>query len=458
MTEFPFTRGFPDPEAIDQASRQGDLSRATEAYRFFYPSVSMEGLMQGSREVGAVDNEAFIILDCGPRHVMFTPNSDTPYGATFFDLSDGPWVIELPPGPYLGLVDDHDHRWVLDLGLPGPDAGKGGKHLIVPTSYEEDLPDGYFVGRCPTTKAFCAIRAIPLDGDHDKALESLRAIKAYPLAEASDPRPYRFVDVTDSAMGAPILGWEENFGFWDTLNDLVQAERPNPEFRVMYGLLAQLGIAKGQPFAPDEERRALLEQAAKIGRAEMLVAAFASRRDDRVAWSDRRWEWVGLVPENGDFEVEYGVDAEARDRWFGQAIVASPAMFRRKVGFGSLYWLAAKDESGVWLDGGHSYRLQVPLPVPAQLFWSVTAYDTETRSEVVTDLDNAALRSLTDNLSSDGDDAADLYFGPKPPPSGSSNWVQTVPGRGWFAYFRVYGPGEPAFNGTWRPGDFQLQK
>jgi hypothetical protein len=132
-------------------------------------------------------------------------------------------------------------------------------------------------------------------------------------------------------------------------------------------------------------------------------------------------------------------------------------MFRRRVGFGSLYWLAAKDNAGAWLDGGQSYRLGVPLPVPAQLFWSVTAYDAETRSEVVADLGSAALRSLTDNLAAEGDNAAELYFGPEPPPEGSSNWVQTVPGRGWFAYFRVYGPGEPAFDGSWRPGDFERQ-
>src|SRR5271170_1737879 len=159
MAEYQFTRGFPDPEAINQAYSQSDLSRATEAYRFFYPTVSMEGLMQGSRAVGAADNEAFIILDCGPRHVMLTPNSDTPYGATIFDLSDGPWVVELPPGPYLGLVDDHDHRWVLDMGLPGPDAGAGGKHVLLPSGYQGEAPEGYHVGQATTYRVLGGIRS-----------------------------------------------------------------------------------------------------------------------------------------------------------------------------------------------------------------------------------------------------------------------------------------------------------
>jgi hypothetical protein len=34
-----------------------------------------------------------------------------------------------------------------------------------------------------------------------------------------------------------------------------------------------------------------------------------------------------------------------------------------------------------------------------------------------------------------------------------SNWVQTIPGKGWFMILRLYGPLEPWFNKTWRPGD-----
>jgi hypothetical protein len=82
MTGYHFTNGFPDPESIDDAYARSDLGRAVECYRFFYPTVAMEGLIQGTRAVGASDNEAFIILYAGPRHVMFTPNSDTPYGST----------------------------------------------------------------------------------------------------------------------------------------------------------------------------------------------------------------------------------------------------------------------------------------------------------------------------------------------------------------------------------------
>jgi hypothetical protein len=186
----------------------------------------------------------------------------------------------------------------------------------------------------------------------------------------------------------------------------------------------------------------------------MLVSAFASRRPDRMVWPGRNWEWAGLRPENGSFERDASLDVEARDRWFAQAIVASPAMFRRAVGQGSLYWLACRDSNGAYLDGGRTYKLTVPLPVPASLFWSVTGYDAQTRSEISTDQGKAALRSLFEDITPGDADHVDLYFGPNQPLGADDRWIQTAPGRGWFCYFRIYGPQAPAFDGSWQPGDF----
>src|SRR5262249_5531825 len=138
----------------------------------------------------------------------------------------------------------------------------------------------------------------------------------------------------------------------------------------------------------------ILERAARTGRDQLLASAFASTRSDRFAWPDRKWEWVGLVPGATAFEIPMGLDMEARDRWFAQAIVTSPAMFRRTPGAGSLYWLAARDRTNAYLDGGKSYKVTIPQPVPAKLFWSITVYDAATRSEVQTDQDKAALRSM----------------------------------------------------------------
>jgi hypothetical protein len=236
---------------------------------------------------------------------------------------------------------------------------------------------------------------------------------------------------------------------------VIDAEPIVDEFRPMYGLLSALGVEKGKPFSTDAQMTEILERAARVGRDQLLVSPFASSRPDSRAWPDRRWEWCGLVPDNADFETSAGLDLEARDRWFAQAIVASPAMFGRVEGGGSLYWLVCRDADGAYLDGGKEYRLSIPLPVPGKLFWSVTVYDAETRSQVQAEQGKAALRSLFELSDLPATGSAGLRFGPARPTGHDGCWIQTIPDRGWFVYIRIYGPEQPAFDGSWKPGDIE---
>ncbi|EEF62693.1 DUF1254 domain-containing protein [Pedosphaera parvula] len=455
-SDYTFKGGYPTSEAAQKAHENADFQRAVTAYRFWYPTVSCESIFNGNRANGFKDNESFIILSAGPRQVGFTLNSDTPYGSAAIDLKDGPMVIELPPGSYIGLVNDHNQGWVMDMGIPGPDAGKGGKHIVLPPGYDGIIPDEYHIGRSKSLKNLVAIRALPEKGDVQGAMNALRAVKIHPFSDAN-PRPMAAVDVTGKSLDVSCLKWEDNMQFWEVLHKVINSEPLTEEFRPMYGLLSAIGIEKGKPFAPDARMKGILERAAKAGRDQMLVAAFASARPDRMTWPDRKWEWIGLVPGSAQFETPSGMDLEARDRWFAQAIVTSPAMFRRSPGAGSLYWLGLRDSSGAYLDGGKSYKLTVPQPVPAKLFWSVTVYDAQTRSEVQTDQDKAALRSMFELKDVAGTAPVDLYFGPTPLAGQKGRWIKTVPGRGWFAYFRIYGPESPAFDGSWKPGDFEVQ-
>lgn len=391
----------------------------------------------------------------GPRQVGFTLNSDTPYGSATLDVAKEPMVIELPPGAYIGLANDHNQGWILDMGLPGPDAGQGGKHLIIGPGYTGLIPAGYHVGHSPTVKVLIAVRAMPVGGDQAAAMKALEAVKVYSLSTAADPKPVKVVDTTKVKLDSTSLRWEDNIQFWEVLHRILQEEPLIEKYQPMYGLLSTLGIEKGKPFARDERMRTILAKAAKDGRDQLIVSAFASQRPDRVNWPDRRWEWVGLVPDSAQFEIPAGVDLEARDRWFAQAIVTSPAMFRRNAGAGSLYWLSARDNAGAFLDGGKTYKLTIPQPVPGKLFWSVTVYDAQTRSQVQTDQDKAALRSLFELKDVKGSDPVDLYFGPEAPAGQEKRWIKTEPGKGWFAYIRIYGPEQAAFDKSWKPGDFE---
>jgi len=344
------------------------------------------------------------------------------------------------------------------MGLPGPDAGTGGRHVVVPPGYRGQIPDGYNVGRSTSFKNLIAVRALPVGGDAKGAIEALRKIRIYPLATGSSSGLMEFKDVSELKMDATALRWEDNLQFWQVLDRIIQAEPLVQTFFPMYGLLSELGIEKGKTFAPDTRMQAILERAAKAGRDQLLVSAFDSNRPDRINWPDRRWEWLGLVPDSVQFETPGGIDLEARDRWFAQAIVTSPAMFNRRAGAGSLYWLSARDKTGAFLDGGKNYKLTIPQPVPGRLFWSVTVYDAATRSQVQTDQDKAALRSLFELKDVAGTAPVDLYFGPSASAGQANRWIKTEPGKGWFAYIRIYGPEQAAFDRSWKPGDFEEVK
>lgn len=455
-SDYEFIGGYPTEAAIKKAYDDADLTRAIQAYKFFYPTVSGEGLVKGNDSIKIIPNKSFGTLDTKPGQIGFTLNSDTPYGPIPIDLSDGPMIIDIPKGPLIVVAMDVNQRWVADMGIPGPDAGNGGKHLLLPPAYKGNVPStGYYVWKSSSNNLTVGIRSLPVGGDVKAAIERIKTVKVYPLNKAADWKEPAWLNLTDKPQNTTPAAWENNIKYWENLNDVIQREPVYEGYRNYYGELAVLGIKKGKPFKPDARLKAILEKAAKIANAQMRVQSFADRRSDRIVWKDRQWEWVALRFEDGDFNTLDYVDLDGRETWFYQAIGASPSMFRRKEGSGSLYWLGLKDAAGKYVDGGKTYKLTVPTPVPAKLFWSITIYDALTRSQVATDQNKAALRSLFELKDKISGKSVDLYFGPKAPSGKEGQWIKTIPSRGWFAYIRIYGPEEGAFNGTWKPGDFE---
>jgi hypothetical protein len=172
-----FEGGFPTPETIQRAYDEADLNRAVQTFRFFYPSVSMMAIWKGNLAGGVAPNQVFAVLEGTPRQLVFTPNSDTPYSGLLVDLSAGPMVVELPPGLLMGTANDLNQRWVLDLGLPGPDKGKGGKHLLFPPGWDGQVPEGY-AATATTNRVLVMVRAMPQGGDMAAATELMKSVKA----------------------------------------------------------------------------------------------------------------------------------------------------------------------------------------------------------------------------------------------------------------------------------------
>ena len=52
----------------------------------------------------------------------------------------------------------------------------------------------------------------------------------------------------------------------------------------------------------------------------------------------------------------------------------------------------------------------------------------------------------------------DLYLGPKAPAGQESNWIQTPAGKGWFPWFRFYGPEKALFDKSWKMPDIENVK
>jgi hypothetical protein len=453
--QYQFERGYPDSASAQRAYDEADLNRAVAAYRFFYPTVSGLAIFEGNAKIGVLPNKVFGTLETQPKHVGFTLNSDTPYAPVLLDLSNGPMVIEMPPGPLIAIAMDINQRWIADMGLPGPDAGKGGKYLFLPPGYQEKPPAGYYVGSATSNRMLGGIRSLPVGGDVPAAITRIKTVKVYPLQPTPGWTEPTWLDLTPPPQDTTPLAWENNLQYWQKLAEVIDTEPVYEPYRNYYGELAALGIEKGKPFAPDERMQGILGKAAKIANAQMRVESFADRRPDRIVWQDRKWEWAALRFEDGNFNTANNADLYARDKWFYQAIGASPAMFRRGAGAGSVYWLGVRDSTGAALDGGKTYRLTVPQPVPGKLFWSVTVYDTDTRSQVQTDQGKAALRSLFELKDVSTSQPTELYFGPQAPAGNENAWIKTIPGKGWFVYFRVYGPEQAAFDGSWKPGDFE---
>jgi hypothetical protein len=245
--------------------------------------------------------------------------------------------------------------------------------------------------------------------------------------------------------------------FWQVLHQVINEEPIDEDFLPMYGLLVTLGIEKGKPFEPDQRMKVLLEKAARIGNEQMRVAGFANDELNRLAWPDRKWEWIGLSSLPANFKTLADMDSQACDRWFIQAIGASPTIFQRTPGAGALYWVDLRDKAGVYLEGGNSYKLTIPQPIPANLLWSLTVYDATTRSQIQTSQNKAALRSV-EFKDIPILQPIELYFGPNPPAGKNHLWIKTLPGKNWFAYFRLYGPEQAAFDGSWKVGDFEKIK
>ena len=449
-----FSDGFPDAASVDKLYDNLDFQRAVQAYLWALPPVSQAANRNAIRTLGPTNGTVPIferLLDS--RSVFLTANDNTVYSWMWLDLSKGPLVVEVPP-KVLGAINDMWYRWVVDVGITGPDKGKGGKYLLLPPGYKGTVPQGYIVVRPPTFSNWMPWRSFLVNGDPKPGVDEVKKFtRVYPLGKEASAGQMQFVDLSTKPFNTVAPA---DYGFWELLNQVVQEEPNDSLDPVRLGFYASIGIEKGKPFAPDARMKKILTEAAAIGDATARAITFRIRQKEDFYYTNSAWRLPFLG--GYKFESQPGVfNLDGYIMYYFLATGVTPAMEEKMVGIGSQYAWAAVDAHQNPLDGGKNYKLHLPPNIPVKDFWSVILYSNQTRSMIQTDQRFPSVSSQTKGLRTNPDGSVDVYFGPKAPAGMQSNWVQTVPGKDWNTILRLYGPLDPWFAKTWRPGEIEPQ-
>lgn len=444
--------------SVQDLDYQVKYQRAFEAILWGMPAVAIYRFRAAAMEdLGMKDNDIITYsATAKPNLEAITANSSTPYIAAYTDLRKGPAVLEVPEagdeGSLYGQVVDAWQFTIADVGPSGLDKGKASKYLFTPPGYEGDIPQGYIHVPSPNYRIALAFRSIVAPGKtQNDAFKYAQKLRLYYLSDAKSPPKQRFIDPVDERYATLPFFDERHFS---DLYHIVSVEPTREIDKHMVGLLASLGIEKGQPYQPDESTLKAMRNAS-IDVWYYLQDKFDHLPQDKKLWPNRHYYPLLLADNNRTFTYEYvdklDIDARALQylwcTYVPKALSDNPA---------TQYAVALGDSQGRLLEAGKTYKVTVPANMPVKQFWALTVYDHATFGFIYTDSSRTTLSSYDmATLKKNQDDTITLYVGPKAPQGYESNWIPTA-GKRPMPTFRFYGPTQAFNDRSFVMPDFEL--
>jgi hypothetical protein len=430
-----------------------DLQRVSQAYIWSTPIVSFyTWIEEQNKEYNTGNLGEFAVFESlKEKRGVVTGNATTPYIIQFCNLSNGAIEIEYPAGSTASGLMDLWQRPLADMGLTGPDQGKGGTYIVV--GPEDDISkykkEGAYVYQSATNNIFIGIRL--LDPSPEFAEKFKSGLKMGIVGKAKEQTIFNENLDKEWSATAP-----RGMAYWQRLHTIINEEPIREQDKVWMAMLEPLGILKGKDFNPNERQTKILSEGVTLGEL-MLRNLQTNPRFAEHYWAGTSWY------KSFDFTTsqitDYKVELDERAVWFYEAVTSTEGMVNPVVGKGQVYMTTKRDSDGNLLRADKTYKLSVPKDVPVAQFWSVVLYSEQTRRPYDnggTELKDVALNSRMEQLQYNEDGSVDLYIGAKAPKGMGSNFLKTVGQDGWFIYFRLYAPTEPFFDKSFLLPDFEV--
>ena len=379
-----------------------------------FPAVSFESIRIGTSGIWAPTTTSWSspTTSLDAKGVWLTANDTTIYALANVDLGkQGRSSSRFRPGrrgPYRRLLAARGHRrrparprWGQGRQVSSPAArlhrrGSQGR-LPRPAGHDEQLqlydprPRG--------------------EQRHRRRRQLIKKMRVYPWSERDNPKANKFVSMSGKKMDTiPPDGIE----YWARLSAFINNNPVHERDRFFMAMLKPLGIEKGKAFKPDARQRAILEDAAKVGHAMARTLLFNAeqRISGATAFPGTNWDWVVLwIPTRKPTPTANSTSgcttSTARSTCRPPSGERRPAPARPTS-------RPSRTRTATTSTAASPTACTCPRTYRCRAFWSLTLYDTETRSMIQNSTNDSA-RSGYDKLKTNADGSIDLYFGPKAP-------------------------------------------